>query len=306
MTYIEQARAEYETCIPVGCRIVALSLVTHALSISAAATYFPGITYYQFTSSRKHAKFFGLGKPKPPTQIQRCRWDNKRLESLIGFVASPAISCQIPEGTKTATMSTGEKKIIPNLMRLLPGARIAKEYNELMDHTNRAALKWSESCIISILKCIPATKMKVIQGLDYFTHGGLEAIDNLVTIVEMLRDTGKLAVDFAKSLIQRTVQVRQYLTVGLKLHVKKTSRIPDHCLTYALSDPSDVAFRGTCTDHIHDYRCQNCEEIHAVALTIRGIVDRATFPTAEGPEDQRRKEQLFYTIDSATCLCPRV
>ncbi len=266
--YIQQAQEEYNNCIHPGCRLVALSLVTPFLSQTAASQHFPGLTGYYYKTSRKHALLHGLGKPKPVIQqLRRSRFDEEKLTSLISFIASPIISTQLPGKTATVKMASGEKKIIPYLMRLIPNHRIAKQYNELMlNEYNERVTLWQnnnqegdepknlqmpEPTIMQILQCIPARKLKVIHGLDYYTHSGLEGIDNLLESVETIREAGKISDDYAKDLQQQISELRQYLTVGYKLHVKMESRVADHCIKFGLSDPKESQLQASCTSHDH-------------------------------------------------------
>ncbi len=300
--YIEQAKDEYANCVPTGCRLVALSLVTPLLSQTAASVYFPGITDYYYKQSRKHASLYGLGKPKPVVaNIKRCRFEDRKLVSLINFIASPTVSSQLPGRTATVQTSAGEKKVIANLMRLLSNKLIAKQYNNLMVANDQPDLQMPEGTILKILQHIPASKMKVMQGIDYFTHGGLEAIDDMMECIQVLQRTGKIAPDYAKDLIRQTSEARQYLMVGYKLHIKTESRIPDHCIQHALSDPKDFAFRTVCNNHRHDLLCQNCVKLQALPAEIQGVITRATFPDEDGSqtEDRHTKDSLSYIIDTA-------
>ena len=48
-------------------------------------------------------------------------------------------------------------------------------------------------------------------------------------------------------------QSRNNIKCDFKLHVSRYSCIPDHCSTFALSDPSDKDWQEAC-DHVHDQR----------------------------------------------------
>ena len=47
----------------------------------------------------------------------------------------------------------------------------------------------------------------------------------------------------------------------------EASEVPDHCRIYALSDPSNAEFRGSC-DHLHNESCEQCYELQEVLRTI--------------------------------------
>ena len=51
------------------------------------------------------------------------------------------------------------------------------------------------------------------------------------------------------------------------MHSVEASRVPDHCRVYALSDPNDGDFEGTC-DHAHDESCPQCSQLENVLSTL--------------------------------------
>lgn len=53
------------------------------------------------------------------------------------------------------------------------------------------------------------------------------------------------------------LEVQLYYRSDFKLHVKRESLIADHCITFALSDPTDPAFRMLET-HQHEEQCPRC------------------------------------------------
>lgn len=57
-------------------------------------------------------------------------------------------------------------------------------------------------------------------------------------------------------------QMENYLRGDFKLHVKDQSRIADHCLNWALSDPDDHRFASPPpTPHHHDWTCPDCDKM---------------------------------------------
>jgi len=55
-----------------------------------------------------------------------------------------------------------------------------------------------------------------------------------------------------------------------------SSRVPDHCIKYALNDPTDSSFRGSC-DHTHDLLCERCEELKTVLSDIQAAILNSPF-----------------------------
>ena len=47
----------------------------------------------------------------------------------------------------------------------------------------------------------------------------------------------------------------------------EASEVPDHCRIYALSDPSNAEFQGSC-EYLHNESCEQCYELQEVLRTI--------------------------------------
>ena len=76
----------------------------------------------------------------------------------------------------------------------------------------------------------------------------------------------KATVDILKSQIQ---SARVYLKTDYKLHIGEASRVPDHCIMYALADGTPSC------DHAHDLSCERCDEIVLIFDTIQSAVGDA-------------------------------
>ncbi len=48
------------------------------------------------------------------------------------------------------------------------------------------------------------------------------------------------------------------MKTDFKLHVKISSQVATHCLSWALSDPDNQQYQSHGTDHEHNYRCPHC------------------------------------------------
>lgn len=71
----------------------------------------------------------------------------------------------------------------------------------------------------------------------------------------------------------------------------EASEVPDHCRIYALSDPSNAEFRGSC-DHLHNESCVQCYELEEVMRTIE---DECSIALSSA-EDQA---DMLHTIKQA-------
>ena len=73
----------------------------------------------------------------------------------------------------------------------------------------------------------------------------------------------------------------------------EASEVPDHCRIYALTDPSNAEFRGSC-DHLHNESCVECYELEEVmrskeeecSSALSSTEDQADMlPTIKQPRD---------------------
>ena len=63
-----------------------------------------------------------------------------------------------------------------------------------------------------------------------------------------------------------------------------SSRVPDHCSKYALNDPTDSSFQGSC-DHTHDLLCERCEELKTVLSDIQAAILNSSFASENEKDD---------------------
>ena len=71
----------------------------------------------------------------------------------------------------------------------------------------------------------------------------------------------------------------------------EASEVPDHCRIYALSDPSNAEFRGSC-DHLHNESCVQCYELEEVMRTT----EEECLSGLSSAEDQA---DMLHTIKQA-------
>ena len=63
---------------------------------------------------------------------------------------------------------------------------------------------------------------------------------------------------------------------------------PDHCSSYALSDPKDQAFRSDCS-HSHEDRCHSCE-------VLKGALKQIGKAAGESPLMDDERDDMQYTF----------
>ena len=104
---------------------------------------------------------------------------------------------------------------------------------------------------------------------------------------------------FSQSLTQLKTalfEVAQYYRTDYRLHIKSHSRVPDHCATFALSDPSDKRLSSPCSSdphkHSHDLKCDRCQHVNSTLEKLRDYAEeflldsREALKTAEGSMKQ--------------------
>ncbi len=70
--------------------------------------------------------------------------------------------------------------------------------------------------------------------------------------------------------------MEQYLKGDYRIHLKEKSRVADHCILWALSDPKDKDFQVldefNGKDHTHNYICQQCKFIDDKLEEIQNLL----------------------------------
>ena len=72
------------------------------------------------------------------------------------------------------------------------------------------------------------------------------------------------------------------------MHVSTHATTPDHCSSYALSDPKDQAFRSDCS-HSHEDRCHSCE-------VLKGALKQIGKAAGESPLTDDERDDMQYTF----------
>lgn len=266
-----------------------LSLIAPFFPLSEIQVYLPGLSSYYYTRARLFAKMYKPGVPPPQLQAKRERVSRRQIAAVIDFITNPAIVVDLPCGTATVTSSSGGKEEIPRVLRTQVNERIAQQYLAYMKEMGLEAV--SRSTILRILDYCTATTRKSLQGLDFFAWAGSEGFDALIRITNSLGNYAEDP-DWAKDTVRLLKESKQYLKMDYRMHLKGASRIPDHCLAYALSNPDDKDFAQPC-GHQHDLRCDRCEMLQNVLRDIQQRIDSTTFET------DFEKEELLYDYSNA-------
>ena len=106
----------------------------------------------------------------------------------------------LPFGTKSFQLSSGEVLDIPNVIRVMAPTHVLQQYHrycketEFPDPLQKSTLMkvMSETCLAPIRKCL--------QGLDYYVAEGGKAFDDVETVVDPLLAVSAVSVTEAESL----------------------------------------------------------------------------------------------------------
>ena len=121
------------------------------------------------------------------------RYSEKQLVHFIDFIQSPHITTDLPFGERKLKLSTGEKIIVPDVIRNVIPSRIVCQYlaycKEIADGGNFKPL--GSSSLFAVLQRCGAMTRKSLAGLDNFSCDGSTAFDQLRNLCDELATYGK-------------------------------------------------------------------------------------------------------------------
>ena len=181
-----------------------------------------------------------------------------KIDHFIGFTSSPHFVQDVAHGTRTLKLSSGETISMPNVVRNMVAARIIKQY---VSYCKEIAFNHlSERKLYRVLKYCPALQKKALQGLDNISADRKRGVKKLENAIRKLGERGKSS-EWVTGGINLLMAFKSYLKESYRLHLSTSSRCPDHCSMFALSDPSEPEFSEKC-DHAHDLVCNDCEHLY--------------------------------------------
>ena len=124
----------------------------------------------------------------------------EKLDHFLDFVTSSPVIQDLPFGTKSFKLSSGEVFDIPTVIRVMAPTHVVQQYHqycketEFPDPLQKSTLMkvMSEACLASIRKCL--------QVLHYYVAEGGKALDDLETVVDRLLAVSAVSVAEAESL----------------------------------------------------------------------------------------------------------
>ena len=257
-----------------------LSLFANDFTQSELQDIVPGLSKWRIDQARQHTTVAGKGQPPLESPIYRTKIDPVKVDHFINFISRPEFVQDVAFGTKTMKLDSGERIIIPAVIRTLIPSRIISQYMEYC--REEGFLPASER---SLYRMIEASMQKSLHGLDNVTPKGTEAFDNISAIVESLAEHG-ISTASTQMLLK---DGKRYLKTDYKTHVGKKEQCSDHCTVHALSDEAISEFSGEC-DHEHQYQCERCEALEKVLEDVGKMLD----DVLQVPEEQKTRSQYEF------------
>ena len=244
-----------------------LSIVAKQVEYNLISSVIPGLTRYRYTAARVYADEYGKGMAVVPPPRTNVRYYPAQVEHFIDFVLSSHVSTDVPFGEKTLRLSDGTELHISDTIRSMNSTRIIQQYYGYCHQMCSDFTPLGSSSLYKILDCCKASTRKALQGLNNFVADGVAAFDGLKVMTENLSIDTQEKTRLTKDL-QRA---KQYLKSDFKLHVSRSSHIPDHCIPFALSEIRSQYFSTPC-DHEHDEICIECTNLKSVLFDIKAEI----------------------------------
>ncbi|KAL9954429.1 hypothetical protein ACROYT_G041966 [Oculina patagonica] len=291
VAYLEALAESYSNATSWDTRRQVLSVMSGVASFKAISEFIPGLTQYRYTMAKLHSAQYGRHAPVPKSEAPRLRIDANQLDHFLGFITSPHLVQDLPFGEKHLQLSSGKIITVPNIIRTMIPERIVMQY---MQYCSENSFKpFSRSTMLRILTECSASVRKSLQGLDYFVAEGARAFDDLASIVEDISSLRADSGEWASRIKESLKAGKLYLKSDFKVHVDSSARVADHCSVYALSDPTENAFKQRC-DHNHDELCDQCQALNSALQEVGEAVENTKFHN----EDER--DEILFLYEAAT------
>ena len=167
-----------------------LSLFANDFSRRELQTLIPGqLTKWRIDQARQHTTEAGKGQAVPEQTIFRKRIDQGKVDHFISYICQPQLHQDVTFGTKTLKLDSGERIIIPAVVRTLIPSRIIEQYTSYCKEQQFEPA--SIRCLFRMLEVCSASMQRSLHGLHNISAEGTEAFDNLRAIIDTLVENGK-------------------------------------------------------------------------------------------------------------------
>ena len=233
----------------------------------------PGLSKWRIDQARQHATEAGKGQPLPEIPSFHTRIELEKVDHFVEYISRQEFVQDVAFGTKTLKLDSGEKIIIPAVIRTIIPSCIIRQY---LDYCKEQDFEpASKRSLRRMIEVCSASMQKSLHGLDNTTADGTEAFDQVFSMLEGLADQGISVTATQKSLKDG----KRYLKNDFKTHIGRGEHCAV-CTVHALSDSSAWEFRGEC-DHQHCYECERCESLEGVLREVAEMQDKANMTEEE-------------------------
>ena len=191
-----------------------LSIMADKVTFQTLKKWIPDLTWYRFSTARKHTLLHGRGVPPPQGSQTKSFVSPTKVDHFLDFITSPHVIQDLPFGEKTITLSTKEVVTVPNVIRMLIPESIVKQYLAYAEETNFTPL--SRRTLLNILSVCSASTRKSLQGLDYISSAGAQAFEDLTDVAKCLGDH-LMGMTWAKEQRERLMSAKRYLKSDYKV-----------------------------------------------------------------------------------------
>lgn len=201
---------------------------------------FYDLSFWCIDQARQHATEAGKGQPILEIPSFRTRIDREKVDHFIEYISRPEFFQDVAFGTKTLKIDSGEKIIIPAVIRTVIPSRIIRQY---LDYCQEQEFQPASQCsFYRMIDVYSSSMQKSLQGLDNITAEGSDAFDQVLSMLESLADQGINVIATQKVLKDG----KRCLKNDFKSHIGRSEHCSDHCTVHALSDSNSGEFRGQC------------------------------------------------------------
>ena len=165
-----------------------LSLFANNFSCTELHKMIPGLSKWRIDQARQHSIHTGKGQPVKEQKVFGIRIDATKVDHFLDFISRPDLLQDVAFRTRNLKLDSGEQIIIPAVIRTLIPSRVIEQYTSYCKQ--EAFEPASDRSLFRILYVCSASMQKSLQGLDNVTAAGAQAFQNIVDILQTLKEMG--------------------------------------------------------------------------------------------------------------------
>ena len=173
----------------------------------------PGISKWRIDQAHQHATEAGKGQPLPEIPSFHTRIDREKVDHFIEYISRPEFVQDVAFGTKTLKLDSGEKIIIPAVIRTVIPSHIIRQYLHYCQEQEFQLA--SQHSLYRMIEVCSASMQRSLQGVDSTTAQGAEVFDRVLSMLERLVDQSINVIATQKVLKDG----KRYLKNDFKTHI---------------------------------------------------------------------------------------